>query len=524
MLKGSKTLLTQRSSGIFQPTLLGALILITLLQGVFSWYVRRSREQDLPSTYSLTHLHFDPYAVGLVVQDMVIPIALVFLASNIAVFRRVANGVARKRDSWLLFILFTAVQSLFYVYGYALNALDIPQVTRGFIVVMMAGLLGGPLVGAGLGFVTWLLMGLRSLLFWPPETFNAESIFFWYFLSHQEGNAVLWLGLASGLIAGLLGRYRFFPSVAFVLGIFLELFSRYFSALTMSEPGYWIEPLVINLLSSGLVLAIFALMVSSVQVSAMRQQTEAAQLAIAQAELRALRAQINPHFLFNSLNTIRYFVRTSPDKARELLLDLSEVFQRALKSGDFVPLRDEISYVKAYLALEEARLGERLDVQWTLSDEMLLSTPVPTLILQPLVENAVIHGVAHKPEGGTLSIIIETWDGDLVMQVRDDGVGFDSAQLKATLGTSPFNPHLAGNPETHSTAIGLRNIHGRLTMIYGPSQGLSIESEPGRGTRVQLRLPLNALREKAVPQIESTPQPSLPSLPLNPPALEPETS
>ena len=499
--------------------MLSALALITLLQILFSWYVRRGRGQDLPSTYSLTHLHFDPYTVGLIVQEMVIPLALVFIASNFAVFGRVANGTAQKRDGWLLFLLFALVQVLFYAYGYALNAAEISQVTRGFIVIMMAGLLGGPLVGGGLGLMTWLIMGLRSLLFWPPETFQLESAFFWYFFANQEASAVLWLGLASGLLAGLLGRYRFFPSVAFVLGLFLELFSRYFSAFTMSEPGYWIEPLVINLLSSGLVLAIFALTVRNVQISAMRQQAEAASLAIAQAELRALRAQINPHFLFNSLNTIRYFVRTSPDKARDLLLDLSEVFQRALKSGDFIPLRDEISYVEAYLALEEARLGERLSVQWTLPDSILLGTPVPTLILQPLVENAVIHGIAQKPEGGTLSIIIETWDGDLVMQVRDNGVGFDPARLKATLDTSLFNPPHIDGPITSHAAIGLRNIHQRLTMLYGPNRGLSIESEPGRGTRVQLRLPLATLREKALPPGETTPRPSLPR---NPPALEPE--
>ena len=498
---------------------LSALAFIGVSQILFSWYVRRSRGQDFPSSYSLTHLHFDPYTVGLIVQEMVIPIALVFLASNFAVFGRVANGAAKRRDSWLLFFLFALVQVLFYVYGYALNAAEISQATRGFIVIMMAGLLGGPLVGGGLGLVTWLLMGLRSLLFWPPETFHLESVFLWYFFRHQEASAVLWLGLTSGLVTGLLGRYRFFPSVAFVLGIFLELFTRYFSAFTMSEPGYWIEPLAINLLSSGLVLAIFALMVRNVQVSAMRQQAEAASLAIAQAELRALRAQINPHFLFNSLNTIRYFVRTSPDKARDLLLDLSEVFQRALKSGDFVPLRDEISYVEAYLALEEARLGERLNVQWTLPDKILLGTPVPTLILQPLVENAVIHGIAQKPEGGTLAIIIETWDGDLVMQVRDDGVGFDPAKLRATLDTSLFTPQPVGGPMTSNAAIGLRNIHQRLTMLYGAGRGLSIESEAGRGTRVQLRLPLASLRERALPQIEAA-QP--PSLPRTPPALEPE--
>ena len=185
-----------------------------------------------------------------------------------------------------------------------------------------------------------------------------------------------------------------------MLGIGAELGSAYLGAITGEMLGLLF--LIPNMLVSGLALAAIALMVRSVQAETARRKAEAAELALAHAELRALRAQINPHFLFNALNTIRYFVRTDPETARRLLLNLSEVFQRALRSGEFVPLRDELSYVKSYLALEKARLDERLQVEWIVPGEDHLDHPVPTLILQPIVENAVVHGIATESGGGTV--------------------------------------------------------------------------------------------------------------------------
>jgi len=222
-------------------------------------------------------------------------------------------------------------------------------------------------------------------------------------------------------------------------------------------------------------------MVRGVQVETARRKAETAELALAHAELRALRAQINPHFLFNALNTIRYFVRTDPKTARRLLLNLSEVFQRALRSGEFVPLRDELSYVEAYLALEKARLDDRLKVEWGILPEAVLDHPVPTLILQPVVENAVIHGIVRQPDGGTVRLAIEEADGDLLLRVEDDGAGIEPARLAEILG-----PEQAPN-----AAIGLRNIDGRLRAMYGEEYRLVVESKVGRGTSVQIRIPIS---------------------------------
>jgi LytS/YehU family sensor histidine kinase len=218
----------------------------------------------------------------------------------------------------------------------------------------------------------------------------------------------------------------------------------------------------------------------NVQARAAQHKAEAAELARARAELRALQAQINPHFLFNALNTIRYFVRTDSETARRLLLHLSEIFQRALRSGEFVPLRDEIGHVKAYLALEKARLNDRLQVQWSIQAEDWLDHPVPTLILQPMVENAVIHGIATKPQGGSVCITIEQADDDLVLRVEDDGTGIPAAQLAAIL-----NPAEVGNK-----GIGLRNVDSRLRVLYGENHHLILESKVGCGTRVEIRIPV----------------------------------
>jgi signal transduction histidine kinase len=240
------------------------------------------------------------------------------------------------------------------------------------------------------------------------------------------------------------------------------------------------------MLFSGLALAAVALMVRSAQAEAERRRAEAAELELTKAELRALRAQINPHFLFNSLNTIRYFVRTDPETARELLLNLSEIFQRALRAGEFVALRDEISYVEAYLALEEARLGERLRVVWSIPDETCLDILVPTLILQPIVENAVVHGIATKPEGGTVSIAVERSGSDIALRVEDDGPGIAPEMLASLL-----------EPGEERAGIGLPNIDSRLRAIYGEAYGLAIESEPGHGTRVQMRIPCTGNEQAA---------------------------
>lgn len=199
----------------------------------------------------------------------------------------------------------------------------------------------------------------------------------------------------------------------------------------------------------------------------------------AKAELKALRAQINPHFLFNALNTIVSLCRTNPESARNLLIDLSEFFRRSLKSGrDFVTLREELELVDSYLALEKARFGRRLTIVKDI-DHDVVNTQLPAFTLQPLVENAIKHGLLAKSQGGTV-IIGAYKSGDYVyISINDDGDGISAATIDHVL-TPGFGK---------GAGIGLSNVNERLKAIYGPKHALSIDSLEGKGTTIKLYVP-----------------------------------
>ena len=475
--------------------LAGAAVLVTLAAFALAWYARRISEFPPLSLADLTHFGFDPYVIGFAVQELVIPIALIYLFSSTALFRQVISGGAAPQAGLKLFGALAIIQLLFSTYDIGLFFLTNDHITFGFLVVVAGGLLGGWRVGLGLGLITMLTRGTQESILYQGDHFLSiyqmeglrglfhlpwGEIFFWHYLINFWASAPVWAGTIAGLVADLLGERRFAPGFALGLGVGIDLVAGYLMAISLENPPPLINLLIPSMLVSGLAMAAIALIVRGVQAEAARRKTEAAELALTQAELRALRAQINPHFLFNALNTIRYFVRTDAKTARRLLLNLSEVFQRALRSGEFVPLRDELSYVEAYLALEKARLDERLQVEWSIGAEAWLDHPVPTLILQPVVENAVIHGVARKPEGGTVRIVVEKAGDRLLLRVEDNGPGIDPARLEEILGSG----------HTTGAAIGLRNIDGRLRALYGEEYRLVIESEVGHGMRVEIRIPV----------------------------------
>ena len=195
----------------------------------------------------------------------------------------------------------------------------------------------------------------------------------------------------------------------------------------------------------------------------------------ATAQLAALRAQINPHFLFNSLNSIAQLIRADPDRAEACVERLAEMFRYVLRYGekDFVPLAEELEMARAYLDIERARFGDRLRVE-THVDPPSLQHLIPNLILQPLVENAVRHGLSRKRGGGTVRIDASLADGCLELSVGDDGLGMPDTALA----------------RVYEHGIGLRNLRDRLARLYGPAHLPEITSAPGSGTRVRLRLPL----------------------------------
>ena len=199
---------------------------------------------------------------------------------------------------------------------------------------------------------------------------------------------------------------------------------------------------------------------------------------LAQAEIRALQAQINPHFLFNALNTIVYYCRKEPNTARDLLIHLGDFYRNNLsKLEKMVDLETEIKHIDSYVKIEQARFAGKLEVVYNIDKNC--TCMVPPLILQPIVENAIKHGILPQKNGGRIIITGKVRRDRINLVVEDNGVGMTSETIKKALEADPNRKN-----------IGLCNVHSRLQNIYGSSFGLQIESKPGKGTRVTIPIPL----------------------------------
>ncbi|GFK95042.1 Sensor histidine kinase YpdA [Fundidesulfovibrio magnetotacticus] len=202
-----------------------------------------------------------------------------------------------------------------------------------------------------------------------------------------------------------------------------------------------------------------------------------------EAEIKMLQAQINPHFLFNAITSIMHYIRTDPDTASDLLVKLGDFFRKNIKpGGSSIPLAKELEHCEDYLSIERARFEERLRVSYAV-DPAVLECPVPPLILQPLVENALRHGLMPKEEGGEIRIEAAAVEGGVRICVRDDGVGMDQADAE---------PLLAGDvsrARPKGSGLALGNVQARLVGIHGVGHGLCIETAPGRGFTVCFTIP-----------------------------------
>jgi two-component system LytT family sensor kinase len=191
------------------------------------------------------------------------------------------------------------------------------------------------------------------------------------------------------------------------------------------------------------------------------------------AKIEALKSQINPHFLFNTLTSISSLIRSEPDTARMLIIKLSALLRRLMRSHEhFVSLREELESVDEYLGIEVVRFGATLRVHKEIADDAL-DLVVPSMILQPLVENAIKHGLARKIGPGSLTLRATRSGGRAVIEVEDDGMGFLLERLDQPM----------------SSGIGLANVRERLRVIYGASCQLALASEPGKGTRARIEIP-----------------------------------
>lgn len=202
---------------------------------------------------------------------------------------------------------------------------------------------------------------------------------------------------------------------------------------------------------------------------------------LAHAEIRRLQAQINPHFLFNSLNTVTSFCRTNPNRARDLLLELSKYMRRNLDSSrGYVPLHEELAQLHSYLAIEQARFGERIKIELHVEDECK-DWPIPPLIIQPLVENSVKHGILGREEGGTVTLSIHCKNDRMQVSIKDNGVGMSVEQLE--------HINKKKRIDSRKEGIGVRNCIQRLEQIYGPQYKMIISSEKDQGTEIHFEVP-----------------------------------
>ncbi len=333
--------------------------------------------------------------------------------------------------------------------------------TAGGIVVSLPGLFLGEWLSLPMNVLAGFLAGvLRHLgpdreAIWSFSPLFDLSIYHWIRRSIRK-SFIDWQTSFFFLILGLefirIQLHRAFPKRIFAL-----------------DGRNWLINLAIY---AGTVMAVaIALKVlNNVRIEMKLEQQERLLL---QARMEALQSQINPHFLFNTLNSVSSLVRRDPDSAREMIVKLGNILRRLLRKGDsFVPLSEELEFLDDYLDIEVARFGrDKLKVVKEL-EPASLDLLVPSMILQPLVENAVKHGFASKVEGGSIYLRSRCAGQRVVIEVEDDGVG------------------MSGATTSSGTGIGMLNVTERLQVVYGDAAEITVESQPGRGTLIRMALPV----------------------------------
>lgn len=194
---------------------------------------------------------------------------------------------------------------------------------------------------------------------------------------------------------------------------------------------------------------------------------------VTEARLHALTSQINPHFLFNTLNTVNSLIRTNPDQARAVVVKLSNILRRLMRKTDnLTPLRNELSFIDDYLSIEMTRFGDKLRFERQV-DPAALDHLVPAMIIQPIIENSIKHGLAGKVEGGTIRLSAECAQGRMKLHIEDNGVGVPESKLARLF----------------ESGIGISNVNERLKVLYGDNYRMAIDSREGEGTRTEIEFP-----------------------------------
>jgi two-component system, LytTR family, sensor kinase len=423
---------------------------------------------------------------------------LIQLLVKLGVATAVASALGRSREfkkllfahrrsvrQNLIFVLFTCFPFALGVY-IRFNVKNFLAADMGFEASILTGVIGGRVAGT-----------LGGALMALPAMFYGEYL-------------TLPINVLSGLLAGSLRHfcrneeeiwtfspfidlsvYRWVrrnlrhPRIDWQTAFFLIIIALQAARLeTQYAAPKWLW--VLYLPSPAAMLFVFAATVATIAIpikiwnnARIEMKLEEQEKLLLEARMDALQSQINPHFLFNTLNSISSLVRFDPDRARELILKLSKILRRLLgKHDEFVQLRDEIEFVDDYLEIEVARFGrDKLRVYKHL-DPDTLDVVVPSILLQPLVENSIKHGLSPKVDGGSITIRSRLQEGKLIIQVEDDGVGMSTP------------PAIAAQRMASGRGIGMMNVAERLHVLFGDEGKMIVQSRDGHGTLVLLEVPV----------------------------------
>jgi two-component system LytT family sensor kinase len=359
-------------------------------------------------------------------------------------------------------------------------------------------------LAADISFETVILLGL---LLGPVWAMLGGAVLSLPAVGHHEYLALPFnvaLGLGAGLLGRFVGREEIWSFTPFIdlslyrwvrrnlrqpridrqfLMLFLivaaeacrtwlkhEFSNRIFALMA---PQWWLQVMV--WLSAPIVVGIALKVWNTLRVELKLEEQKRLLL---EARLDALQRQINPHFLFNTLNSIASLVRTKPKLAREMTVKLANILRALLKDHDsYVPLREELSFTDDYLDIEVVRFGaEKLRVEKEI-DPRTLEVMVPSILLQPLIENSIKHGLEPRLNGGTVTLRSRMEGNRVLIEVADDGVGMSNRPVSTLRRTG--------------AGIGMKNVQERLEVLYGDQASFAVVSNPGRGTLVSIEIPAN---------------------------------
>jgi len=400
-------------------------------------------------------------------------------------FKKLLFATHRSLRQQLSFILFTGFPFALGVY-IRCNVKSFSAADLGFEASILMGVVGGRLAGALGGaflavpalfhgeYLTLPVNMLVGILAGALRYFcrNQEEI--WTFSPFMDMSIYRWVK-----------RNLRHPRIDWQTAFFLTIVALQAARIELS----YVAPkllFTVYLTSPVAMLAVFATVVAAISIpikiwnnARIEMKLEEQERLLLEARLDALQSQINPHFLFNTLNSISSLVRFDPDLARELILKLSKILRRLLgKHDEFVQLREEIEFIDDYLDIEVVRFGrEKLRVYKHL-DPDTLDIIIPSMLLQPLVENSIKHGLSPKVDGGSITIRSRIQEGKLVVHVEDDGVGMSAP------------PAVAANKSGSGRGIGMVNVAERLHVLYGDEGTILVRSLDSKGTLVVVELPV----------------------------------